>query len=77
LEYIMYRIRMVVKYTNMTQNNVLQMSHDLFLANFKYAFIEDKLSTEEGREYLKKANRLQQTEPDYDKIQKLKGYKKE
>ena len=35
------------------------------------------MSTEEGREYLKKAHRLTQTEPDMDKIQKLKGYKKE
>ncbi|WP_035290274.1 hypothetical protein [Clostridium sp. KNHs214] len=77
MEYIMYRIRMVIKYTNMTQEQVLQMPHDLFLANFKYSFIEDKMSTEEGREYLKKAHRLQQVEPDYDKIQKLKGYKKE
>lgn len=77
LEYLMYRIRMVVKYANMTQSEVLQMNHDLFLANFKYAFIEDKMSTEEGREYLKKANRLQQSEPDYDKLKSLKGYKKE
>lgn len=73
----MYRIRMVIKYTNMTQEQVLKMPHDLFLANFKYSFVEDKMSTEEGREYLKKAYRLQQTEPDMDKIQKLKGYKKE
>jgi hypothetical protein len=68
---------MVVKYTNMTQQEVLKMPHDLFLANYKYAFIEDKMQTEEGREYLRKAYRLQQTEPDYNKLRKLDGYKKE
>lgn len=71
----MYRIRMVVKYTNMTQTEVLKMPHDLFLANFKFAFIEEKMSTEEGRKYLKKAERLKQTEPDYKKLKKLKQYK--
>ncbi|WP_443660448.1 hypothetical protein [Clostridium algidicarnis] len=73
----MYRIRMVVKYSNMTQVEVLQMPHDLFLANFKYAFIEDKMSTEEGREYLKKAHRLKQVEPDYKKLKNMSSYKTE
>ncbi|SHJ64749.1 hypothetical protein SAMN02745248_00578 [Hathewaya proteolytica DSM 3090] len=73
----MYRIRMVVKYTNSTQEQVLKMPCDLFQANFKYAFIEDKMSTEEGREYLKKAERLKVTELDYKKIRKIKGYKAE
>jgi len=71
----MYRLRMVCKYTNMKQSEVLEMPHDLFLANFKHAFIEDKMSTEQGREYLKQANRLMQTKADYSKLKTLKGYK--
>jgi hypothetical protein len=61
----------------MAEDAVLQLPHDLFLANLKYAFIEDKMQTEEGRTYLKTAYRLQQTEPDYKKIRQMKGYKVE
>ncbi|WP_133158789.1 hypothetical protein [Clostridium thermosuccinogenes] len=61
----------------MSQDKVLQMPHDIFRLNLKYAFIEEKMQTEEGREYLRKAYRLQQTKPDMDKLRKLKGYKAE
>lgn len=71
----MHSIRLVTQYTNMSQDKVLQLPHDLFLLNLKNAFIEDKLKTPEGREYLKKAYRLQQTEPDYEKLRQMKGYR--
>lgn len=73
----MHSIRLVSKYTGLNQKEVLELPHDMFLLNMKYAFIEDKMSTEEGRDYLRKAYRLQQTEPDYEKLREFKGYKLE
>lgn len=73
LESIMQSIKLVTDYTKMSQDKVLQMYHDYFLLNLKYAFINEKMQSEEGRAYLKKAYRLRQTEPDYKGIKELQG----
>lgn len=61
----------------MSQAEVLDMRHDLFLANLKYAFLHRLNQTQEGRDYIKKAKRLQTTEPDYDRVRSVAGYKRE
>ena len=53
------------------------MPHDLFLLLRKEAWIEEMQASPEGREYLRTAERLQVTEPDYAGLMKLPGYRKE
>lgn len=68
----------VAKYTNMTILAVLhEMPRDLYLLCLRNAAISRYEQTEEGRQYLKDAHRLEQTEPDLDKIRATPGYKAE
>lgn len=55
----------------------MRLPHDLFLLLRKEAYIEELQATPEGREYLRTAERLQQTEPDYAALARLPGYTKE
>lgn len=59
----------------MTLKAVLyEMPHDLFLLCLRNAIISEYEQSKEGRQYLKDAVRLKQTEPDFAKIRAQKGY---
>lgn len=54
-----------------------EMPHDLYLLCLRNAFIDGMESSDKGREYLKDAVRLTQTEPDFAKIRAQSGYSAE
>ena len=63
------------EYTGLDQHKILALPLDLYMLNLKEAFIYKQNKTKEGREYLKKAYRLKQTDADLDKIRNMKNYK--
>ena len=74
---LMPSIKEVMDYARLSYNEVLDLPCDLFLLMKKHAFLDRMNATEEGRQYLRDCERLKQTEPDYEKLKTLKGYKAE
>ena len=66
-------IRGVMKYSGMGYNDVLELPVDVFLLMRKNYILDKLKETEEGREYLKKCERLKITEPDLKGIRELKA----
>lgn len=65
----------VAKFANMTIVEVLHdMPRDLYLLCLRNAAIDRYEQSEAGQQYLKDAHRLEQTEPDLDKIRASPGY---
>lgn len=65
--------RLVSEYTGLNFFQVGQLDYGLYLLWLRDAFIYSLGHTEEGREYLDNAWRMEQTEPDRPKLRKLSG----
>lgn len=65
-------IHRVSQYSGLNYHEVLDLDCDIYLLMLKNSIVSELEKTEEGREYLEKCNRLQQTEPD---IQALREFK--
>lgn len=65
--------RLVSEYTGLDFFQVGQLDYGLYLLWLRDAFIYSLNRTEEGREYLDNAWRLEQTEPDRPKLRRLTG----
>lgn len=65
--------RLVSEYTGLDFFQVGQLDYGLYLLWLRDAFIYSLNRTEEGREYLDNAWRMEQTEPDRPKLRKLTG----
>lgn len=64
----------VAAFANCDLCTALDMPCDLFALCLRNALIADYERVEAGRDYLKDAARLMQTEPEFDKIRALPGY---
>lgn len=65
-------IKAVIDYSGLDYYRVLKLPIDTFMFMRKQKFIDDCMQTEEGRKYLDDCKRLNQTEPDYNAIEKFK-----
>ena len=61
--------------TRMSHTEIMNLPYAIFLAYLKQYQMFDLLSTQEGREYLEKVERIKRTEPDFAKLRKVSGYK--
>lgn len=68
---------LVAHYANMTLPAVDDLLLDDYLLLLRDAFIARKLQSEDGREYLDNAWRLEQTEPDVDGLRSTFGRQEE
>lgn len=57
-------LNLVAEYTGLNFHQIHQLNYIEFLTYRRDAFIKKLNSTEEGREYLRNAWRMEQTEPD-------------
>lgn len=64
-------IKAVIDYSGLDYYRVLRLPIDTFMFMRRNKFIDDCMQTEEGRKYLDDCKRLNQTEPDYDAIEKF------
>lgn len=60
----------MIDYSGLDFYAVLDLPYDLFLAMRKRHYVDGLNATEKGREYLRDAQRLTQTEPDYKALRK-------
>lgn len=65
--------RLVAEYTGLTIREVRQLKYIEYLTYRRDAFIHRLNQTEAGQEYLKNAWRMEQTEPDRDKLRRKFG----
>ena len=65
---VSYQEKMVSKYCNISILDVEELDLVEYLFYFREAVIYNCMQTEDGREYLKNAFRLEQTEPERDKL---------
>ena len=65
-------IRRVIEYSGLNFNEVLKLPTDIYLLMLKNHYVDELNSTEEGREYLEKCERLNMTEPQRGKLQTIK-----
>lgn len=61
--------------TRMSHAEIMNLPYAIFLSYLKHYQIFDLMSTEKGRDYLEKVERIQQTEPDFNKLRNVSGYK--
>ncbi|MPL94034.1 hypothetical protein SDC9_40182 [bioreactor metagenome] len=64
-------IALVMRYSGLNYKETLDLPADIFLLLRKNALIDDYKATPEGREYLKKCERLRQTDPDLEKVREF------
>lgn len=69
---LMENTKLVIDYLNLDFNKVMELETDVFLLALKCAIMEKLQQTEEGREYIKKCNRLNTTELDVKGFERLK-----
>ena len=74
---LMPSIKMVMDYGRLSFNEVLELPCDVFLLMKRHAYIDQLNETEEGRQYLRDCERLRQTEPDYEALRQMPGYRAE
>ena len=67
----------MAQYANMSLPDVCDLLLDDYLLLLRDAFIARKLQSEDGREYLDNAWRLEQTEPDVDGLRSTIGRREE
>ena len=67
-------VRRVMAYGNLSYHEAMSLPVDLFALMRKHSVVEELQSTEEGREYLAKCERLKQTEPDWKAVRSSTGY---
>lgn len=63
----------MAQYANMALPDVCNLLLDDYMLLLRDAFIARKLQSEDGREYLDNAWRLEQTEPDVDGLRRTFG----
>ena len=74
IEYeLMPSIKKVADYGNFSIHDALDLPCDMFLLMLKNATIDDLMQTEEGREYLAKCERLNNTSIDIDGLTETFG----
>ncbi len=64
-------IHRVIEYSGLNYNQVLQLPCDVFLLMVRNHYIEELQSTQEGREFLDKCERLNTTEIDIQGIREF------
>lgn len=62
-------IKKVMEYSRLNYNEVLTLPTDVFNLMLKNHFVDECMKTDEGRAYLKKAERLAITEPDLEAVE--------
>lgn len=67
----------MAQYANMSLPDVYDLLLDDYMLLLRDAFIARKLQSEDGREYLDNAWRLEQTEPDVDGLRSTFGRQEE
>ncbi|MDD3502505.1 MAG: hypothetical protein PHE63_00240 [Eubacteriales bacterium] len=67
---MMKDIKLVIDYSGLNYNDVMQLPVDTFRLMLKNAFLDRLMSTPEGRKYLEDCERLKQTAPDMDAFRK-------
>ncbi len=67
----------MAQYANMALPDVCDLLLDDYMLLLRDAFIARKLQSEDGREYLDNAWRLEQTEPDVDGLRSTFGRQEE
>jgi hypothetical protein len=72
----MENIAYLIDKSKMDYFTVMKLPYAVFLSLLKHFRIFDIKKTPEGREMLEKSKRLYQTEPDLDKLQNSKFYKR-
>ena len=60
----MPNIKRVIDYSGLDYHKVLELPVDTYLMMLKFSVIDELNQSDEGREYLKKCQRLQQTSID-------------
>ena len=70
---LMPSIKKVADYGNFSIHDALDLPCDMFLLMLKNATIDDLMQTEEGRDYLAKCERLNNTSIDLDGLTKTFG----
>lgn len=65
---ISHKERAIAKYCNISIFDVEELNLVEFLFYYREAVIYNCMQTEDGKEYLKNSYRLQQTEPDREKL---------
>ena len=70
---LMPSIKKVANYGNFSIHDALDLPCDMFLLMLKNATIDDLMQTEEGRDYLAKCERLNNTSIDLDGLTKTFG----
>lgn len=73
----MENIAFLIHESHMSFNEVMELPYAVFLSLLKHFQMFELMKTEEGREMLKNNKILSQTEPDWDRIRSLPGYRKE
>ena len=74
----MTSIHRVITYSGLNYYQVLELPVDVFMLMVKDSMIADLMKTNEGCEYLKKCERMQETEIDISAFRKMKaGNRKE
>lgn len=71
---IMPGIRRVIEYSGLNFYEVLDLPYDQYLLMMKNAVLTELRSTEAGRDYLKKIERLNTTDTDDEGLQNLFNY---
>lgn len=66
----MPHIKRVIDYSGLNYNEALDLECDLFMLMVKNSIVDEMKSTEEGRAYLEKCERLNKTEMDFDALTK-------
>ena len=66
-------IHRVIEYSGLSYYDALELPCDVFALMFKHSIIDEYNKTPEGREYLEKCKRLQQTEIDVSAFRKMKA----
>lgn len=68
----MKEIKMVIDYSGLNYNQVLELTADCYALMRKNAIIDNLKQTEEGRKYLEQCNRINITEPDISALSKVR-----
>lgn len=71
----MRNIAYLIKTSGMSFKEIMDLPYSVFLSLLKHFRLIEIEQTEEGRKMLAKGKMLDQTEPDWNKIRKIKDYK--
>lgn len=66
-------IKRVMDYGRLTYNEALDLPCDVFKLMLKHSIVDKLMETEEGRDYLKKCERLAMTKPDIAGLKERQG----